>query len=266
MKVTIPKEAVSQIQEAMERQRGVESAKQEDMISTENILFVLGGSFERPADDLESIVRKRLRHKGRVHDDGSVEIVGFGGADAKKDKGRLQNYYKMAEADDFIKFGLIPELIGRSPIRTFVNLLSKNDLVRIMTDTEDSLLDQYRLEFELFGIEITFEAEAVEYVAGVAENRKTGARALVSVWENILTDFQFELPGSNFTRLAVTRKLCAKPTDVLLKMLERSPFVDFVENFRIGIRASAAMAFQRTDLCPGGRVPRIGQMIFIYFQ
>jgi ATP-dependent Clp protease ATP-binding subunit ClpX len=66
-----------------------------------------------------------------------VEIVGFGGADAKKDKGRLQNYYKMAEADDFIKFGLIPELIGRSPIRTFVNLLSKNDLVRIMTETED---------------------------------------------------------------------------------------------------------------------------------
>ncbi|MBU2547543.1 MAG: hypothetical protein KKB20_03945, partial [Proteobacteria bacterium] len=107
-----------------------------------------------------------------------------------------------------------------------------NDLIRIMTDTEDSILDQYRMEFGLFGVEAEFTPEAVEYVAQIAENRRTGARALVSVWENILTDFQFELPGSNFTRLLVDRDLCERPRDALLVMQEKSPIVDFVEWFR----------------------------------
>ena len=104
----------------------------------------------------------------------------------------MKNFYKEAEADDFIHFGLLPELIGRSPIRTFVNLLSKNDLIRIMEDTEDSILNQYKMEFKLFNVDIEFTSNAIEYTAEISENRKTGARALVSVWDNILTDFQFE--------------------------------------------------------------------------
>lgn len=226
-----PMSAASQLQEVMDRQRGKKTSKQENMISTENILFILGGSFERLQDNLESIVKKRLQHKGRVQEDGSIVIKGFA-AEEEGAKKQLENYYKEAEADDFIKFGLLPELIGRSPIRTFVNLLSKNDLIRIMRDTEDSILNQYKLEFKLFNIDVEFSPEAIEYVAEISENRKTGARALVSVWENILTDFQFELPGSNFTRLEVTRELCERPKDILLKLLERSPFADFVENFR----------------------------------
>ena len=202
------------------------------MISSENILFILGGSFERPGDNLESIVKKRLQHKGRVHENGSLEIKGFAKDEKKADKSQLQSYYKEADADDLIEFGLLPELIGRSPIRTFVNLLSKNDLIRIMQETEDSILNQYKLEFMLFNIDLEFTSEAVEYIAEKAENKKTGARALVSVWENILTDFQFELPGTNFSKLEVTKKLCESPKDELLKMLERSPFADFVENFK----------------------------------
>jgi hypothetical protein len=101
-----------------------------------------------------------------------------------------------------------------------------------MQETEDSILNQYKLEFELFNIEVNFTPEAVEYVAEISENRKTGARALVSVWENILTDFQFELPGSNFTKFEVTRELCEHPKDHLLRMLEKSPFVDFIDNFK----------------------------------
>ena len=93
----------------------------------------------------------------------------------------LQQKGIKADSDDFIKFGLLPELIGRSPIRTFVNMLSKNDLIRIMQETEDSILNQYKLEFELFNIEVNFTPEAVEYVAEISENRKTGARALVCV-------------------------------------------------------------------------------------
>ncbi len=227
-----PMSAASQLQEVMDRQRGKKTSKQESMISSENILFILGGSFERPQDNLESIVKKRVQHKGRVQEDGSIVIKGFAAEEGKGGKKQLENYYKEAEAEDFIKFGLLPELIGRSPIRTFVNLLSKNDLIRIMQQTEDSILNQYKLEFKLFNIDVEFTTEAVEYVAEFSENRKTGARALVSVWENILTDFQFELPGSNFSRLQITRELCERPKEVLLKMLERSPFVDFVESFR----------------------------------
>ncbi|MBW2493058.1 MAG: AAA family ATPase, partial [Deltaproteobacteria bacterium] len=227
-----PYSAASQIQEVIDRQKGERAGKQDSMISTENILFILGGSFERPGDNLETIVKKRLQHKGRVREDGSVEIKGFASDEKKDEKGQLKNYYKAAEADDFIDFGLLPELVGRSPIRTFVNLLSKNDLIRIMEDTKDSILNQYKMEFNLFNIELEFTSNAIEYVAEISENRKTGARALVSVWENILTDFQFELPGSNFSTLKVNRELCEKPKDYLLKMMEKSPFVDFVDNFK----------------------------------
>jgi hypothetical protein len=101
-----------------------------------------------------------------------------------------------------------------------------------MNDTEDSILDQYKMEFNVFDIELEISNDAIDYVAEFAENSKTGARALVSVWEGILTDFQFELPGSNFKRLTVTRELCERPRDMLLKMLEKSPFVDYIEGFK----------------------------------
>ncbi|MEW5724217.1 MAG: AAA family ATPase [Thermodesulfobacteriota bacterium] len=229
-----PLSPASQIQEAMDRQRGVTPDPTANMISTEKILFILGGSFERPRDNLESIVRKRLAHKGRpLDEEGGVVIMGFSpDADDWGKADRYRNYYAEAAAEDYIRFGLIPELVGRSPIRTFVNLLSKNDLVRIMTETEDSIIDQYKLEFALFGVELEVTPEAVDYLAEISENQRTGARALVSVWENILTGFQFQLPGRNFTKLLVDRALCERPQDALLAMLEKSPFVDFVEGFR----------------------------------
>jgi hypothetical protein len=187
-------------------------------------------------DNLEHIVKKRLENRGNIQEDGSLVIRGFdydaNKAEIERNKEKFKNYFKEAGADDYIHFGLLPELVGRAPIRTFVNLLSKNDLIRIMKETEDSILDQYKIEFLMFGIELIIFDTAIEYVAEVAENKKTGARALVSVWENILTDFQYELPGSNFKVLEVTRELCERPRDMLLKMLEKSPFVDFIENFK----------------------------------
>ncbi|MBF0474379.1 MAG: AAA family ATPase [Deltaproteobacteria bacterium] len=223
----------SQIQEVMDRQRGISGKQQEHMISTEKILFVVGGSFQRQHDDLETIVKERLKHQtGRIREDGSFVVVGFGSDNAWEKSQTMWNYYKEADADDYIRFGLIPELVGRIPIRSHVNLLSKNDLVRIMLNTEDSIIHQYIEEFKSFGIDITFDDSAIEYVAELAENKKTGARALVSVWESIFTEFQFELPGSNFKELTVTKELCQMPKDALLRMLKRSPFVDFVEGFK----------------------------------
>jgi ATP-dependent Clp protease ATP-binding subunit ClpX len=224
-----PYSPVSQFREAMRQQgRGKE---QDNMISTEKILFIVGGSFQRPHGDLETIVKERLKHKsGRIKEDGSFMVMGFGTEPETRET--IMNFYKEANADDYIHFGLLPELVGRIPIRSYVNLLSKNDLVRIMRDTEDSIIHQYELEFKAFDIKLTIDEKAIEYVAQLAENKKTGARALVSVWENILTNFQFELPGSNFKELLVSDDLCKAPQDALLKMLKRSPFVDFIEGFK----------------------------------
>lgn len=227
-----PMSPASQIQDLVDQQRGIKPSRK-SMISTENILFILGGSFQRPHDSMESIVKKRLDSKtGRIKEDGSLTISGFMVEDHKPKKERYRNYYKNANEDDYIRFGLIPELVGRTPIRTYVNALSKNDLVRIMTKTEDSILDQYKLEFKLFNIDIEFTQESIEEVALKAEQKKTGARALVSEWETILTDFQFELPGTNFTKFVVTGDVCRKPQDELLKVLEKSPFINFVERFK----------------------------------
>jgi endopeptidase Clp ATP-binding regulatory subunit ClpX len=224
-----PYSPVSQFREAMRQQgRGKE---QDNMISTEKILFIVGGSFQRPHGDLETIVKERIKHKsGRIKEDGSFMVMGFGTEPEKMQT--IMNYYKEANADDYIHFGLLPELVGRIPIRSYVNLLSKNDLIRIMRDTEDSIILQYELEFNAFDIKLTIDEKAIEHVAELAENKKTGARALVSVWENILTNFQFELPGSNFKELVVTEDLCKTPQDALLEMLKRSPFVDFIEGFK----------------------------------
>ena len=94
-----PYSAASQIQEVIDRQKGEKAGKQDSMISTENILFILGGSFERLGDNLESIVKKRLQHKGRVREDGSVEIKGFASDEKKNGKSQLKNFYREAEAD-----------------------------------------------------------------------------------------------------------------------------------------------------------------------
>lgn len=226
-----PFSPASQIQDIINQQRGMGDKKRKGFISTENILFVLGGSFMRPDSDLESIVKKRLERGGRYSDDGSVTITGFVVGEARGPE-KHYNYYKEASTDDYIKFGIIPELVGRAPVRTYVNALSKNDLIRIMTETEDSILEQYKFEFSLFDIDIKFDKDALLWVAERAENAKTGARAMVSVFEELLTDFQFELPGKNFKDIVITKEVCQAPHDALLKILERSPFVDFMEKFR----------------------------------
>jgi len=227
-----PYSPVSQFKEAIRQQGPQKGKKQDNMISTEKILFIVGGSFQRPHNDLESIVKERIKHKsGRIREDGSFMIMGFNAADKHSRKDSILNYYKEADADDYIRFGLLPELVGRIPIRSYVNLLSKNDLIRIMRDTEDSIIHQYELEFKAFDIKLTISDDSINYVAEQAENSKTGARALVSVWESILTDFQFEFPGSNLKELEVNEELCKKPQDVLHKMMMRSPFIDYINGF-----------------------------------
>ena len=199
----------------------------------------MGGSFQRPQDSLEQIIKKRLSRKaGTIDEYGNLVVSGFQTQTESKDSQDYKNLQKDAQEEDYIHFGIIPELVGRTPIRSYVNALSKNDLVRIMNDTEDSLLKQYQLEFKAFQIDLQFADDAIEYVAERAERNKTGARALIGVWEDILTDFQYELPGTSHRHLLVDRTVCEAPKDYLLKLLSRSPFEHFCEMFQTehGIR------------------------------
>jgi ATP-dependent Clp protease ATP-binding subunit ClpX len=226
-----PMSPSAQIQDLMDRQKGSRK-KQEHMISTENILFIMGGSFQRPQENLEQIIKKRLSRKpGSTDDYGNLVVSGFQVEDKDAESCEYRSLHKHATEDDYIQFGIIPELVGRTPIRSYVNALSKNDLVRIMNDTEDSLLNQYQLEFEAFNISLQFESDAIEFVAEKAEKNKTGARALIGVWEDILTDFQYELPGTSHRHLQMTREVCEAPKDYLLRILSRSPFEDYCEMF-----------------------------------
>jgi len=216
----------------MELQQG-KTDKKEKMISTENILFILGGSFERNVESLETIVKRRILQNLPDDEENMRIINGFGTSQSEELERSYKSYHKEATVNDYIKFGLLPELVGRTPIRTFVNRLSKNDLIRIMEDTEDSIITQYKVEFQLFDIKLEVTSDAINYIAEEADSKKTGARALVSVLESILTEYQFQLPGANFKTLVVDEELCRHPSDNILKLFERSPFVDYVQTFKL---------------------------------
>jgi ATP-dependent Clp protease ATP-binding subunit ClpX len=167
------------------------------MISTENILFILGGSFERNTDNLEAVIKKRIKHNGNLRDDGSVVIRGFDPNERGPEDDKYRNYLPEATADDYIRFGLLPELVGRAPVRSFANLLSKNDLIRIMKDAEDSIRDQYKVEFSLFGIELKITDDADDYVVGIAIGFKKKILARIELGIRVRRTGQYVVEGSD---------------------------------------------------------------------
>lgn len=149
-------------------------------IDTTNILFICGGAF----DGIEKIIEKRIGSKS----------MGFGAnVDADKiDEGQI---LKKAIQHDLVKYGLIPELIGRIPVITVLDNLDKDALVRIMTEPKNSIIKQYTKLFELDNVKLEFKKEALEAVADVTLERKTGARGLRSVLEGVLTELMFKIPS-----------------------------------------------------------------------
>ncbi|MCY3925579.1 MAG: ATP-dependent Clp protease ATP-binding subunit ClpX [bacterium] len=150
-------------------------------IDTTNILFVCGGAFA----GLDTIVENRIGRKG----------VGFG-ADVRpieeKDLGEL---YSKVQPEDLLRFGMIPELVGRLPVVGAVSNLEQDALVRILVEPRNSLTKQYSKKFEYENVELEFTPEALEAVADVAMARGTGARGLRAVMEEVLLDLMFDLPG-----------------------------------------------------------------------
>lgn len=165
-------------------------------INTKNILFICAGAFS----GLEKIIASR----------GKGSSIGFG-AEIKEDSNKeISNTVKQVEPEDVIKFGLIPELVGRLPILAPLDELEEKDLVRVLTEPKNSLVRQYKKLFELDGADLEFEDGALEEIAKKAISRKTGARGLRAIVEKLLLETMFEIPSSEDGKQVVITKEIVK--------------------------------------------------------
>ena len=150
-------------------------------IDTRHILFICGGMF----DGLERVVERRIRSS----------TLGFGADIAERRQRTCDELLPLVEPDDLIKYGLIPELVGRLPVIAGLHSLSKEALVDILTKPRNALTRQFAFYFEMEGVKLTFTPEALSAVAELAAARKTGARALRAVLEETMLNIMFELPS-----------------------------------------------------------------------
>jgi ATP-dependent Clp protease ATP-binding subunit ClpX len=161
-------------------------------INTKDILFICGGAF----DGLEKIIEART---GR-------QQIGFAGEDRKRSGINAQNPYCEVEPDDLLRFGLIPELVGRLPVVVSLEALDEDALVRILVEPKNALTKQYKKLFELEDVGLTFDPESLRAVAQKALKRGTGARGLRSILETMMTDIMFDLPNREDVREIVITK------------------------------------------------------------
>ncbi len=175
-------------------QPGKKSSQQEYVqIDTRNILFVCGGAFS----GLEKIILSR----------GSSASMGFGADVRDKEDTTRKDIFSKVEPDDLIKFGLIPEIVGRLPVLAPLEGLTKKDLARILVDPKNAITKQYQRLFSLDKIDLIFDEEAIKEIAKLAIERKTGARGLRAITENILLDVMFDIPSQkNVKSVRVTKK------------------------------------------------------------
>ncbi len=152
-------------------------------IDTTNILFICGGAF----DGLEKIIERRV----------SSSSIGFNSEVVDKKSMDIDKLLKQAEPQDLIKFGLIPEFIGRVPNVVSLELLSEQALLRILREPKNALVKQYQKLFELDDVKLEFTEEALLKVAHLATERKTGARGLRSIMESVMMDLMYEIPSDN---------------------------------------------------------------------
>jgi ATP-dependent Clp protease ATP-binding subunit ClpX len=165
-------------------QPGKKTSQQEYVqIDTRNILFICAGAFS----GLEKIIASR----------GKGSSIGFGADVREKDDHDRKDIFNQVEPEDIIKFGLIPELVGRIPVIAPLEGLTEKDLVRILSEPKNSIIKQYQKLFALDKIELNFDDESLEAIAKKAIERKTGARGLRAIVENILLETMFESPSKN---------------------------------------------------------------------
>jgi ATP-dependent Clp protease ATP-binding subunit ClpX len=173
-------------------------------IDTTNILFICAGAF----DGIEKVIERRI----------GGSSLGFG-ADVKSPKSmEAEAAAALATHRDLVKFGMIPELVGRLPVITALNGMDKETLVRIMTEPKNSIVKQYKALFKMDNIDLEFDKKALERIAELTIERKTGARGLRSIIESVLQPLMFESPSdSSITKITVTKETVENGKAVIMR-------------------------------------------------
>lgn len=162
-------------------------------IDTKNILFIVGGAFE----GIEKILKNRLSQKS----------IGFGADIKRKEEIQEETIMKRVLPEDLIKFGIIPELVGRLPVVTALEGLNEDAFVRILTEPKNSIIKQYCKFFEFENVKLEFEEDAVLEIAKLAYARKIGARGLRSIMEDVMLDIMYDIPSqSDVSKVIVTKE------------------------------------------------------------
>lgn len=178
-------------------------------VDTTNILFILGGAF----DGIEKIVQKR----------GKDKVLGFGAKIESKTDMDIGKLYSQVIPDDLLKYGLIPEFVGRIPVLATLDLLDEESLVRILTEPKNSLVKQYTKLFEYDDTKLEFEPEALSAIAKKAIDRNTGARGLRSIIEHSLMETMYEIPSLENVEKVVVTKECIEDKDVKPSIIYMDP-------------------------------------------
>ena len=163
-------------------------------VNTKNILFICGGAF----DSLEDIISARIGQK----------TLGFGAQNARPEEKSIGRTFSQVEPEDFMKYGLIPELVGRLPVVCTLGELDRDSLYRILTEPKNAITKQYQRLFEMDGVSLTFEEQALRRVVATTEKKGTGARGLRSVLEELMLDLMYGVPSSPDVReIVVTEEM-----------------------------------------------------------
>ena len=190
-------------------------------IDTTNILFICGGAF----DGLDKIIEARTDQSS----------IGFGATVESKKNRDMGALFQQVQPHDLLKFGIIPELVGRLPVITSLNSLTKENLVQILTEPKNALCKQYYKLLEFDGVTLSFEKEALEAIAEQAIARKIGARGLRAVLEQIMQNIMYEIPSDPTIQSVLVTKACV--TDHEPPQIVRNP-----NKLRAGLRRSGASA------------------------
>ncbi|MBI4431096.1 MAG: AAA family ATPase [Candidatus Omnitrophica bacterium] len=218
-----PQDIQSQMEAMIEYQQKGKFSR--PAVNTRHILFIVSGAF----NGLDTIVRKRMK---------STQI-GFQPVQIPMPKSNSEAL-RQVQTEDFIEYGFEPEFVGRLPVRAVCDPLSAEDLYRVLTSSEGSVLKQYGAAFQAYGIEMKFEEKALWEMAKHAAQEKTGARGLVTVLERTLRDLRYELPSSSLTNFTLTSDMVFEPREgikaLLKKDLERRrvEIADEVRSFETG--------------------------------
>lgn len=177
-------------------------------IDTSNILFICGGAF----DGIEQIIEKRM----------GGSALGFG-ADVKSKKDfSKENIIRNVIQQDLVKYGLIPEIVGRVPVLTSLNELDVDALVKILTEPKNAIVKQYQSLFEMDGVELVFDGPAIEEVAKVTLEKKTGARGLRSIMEQVLMPIMYKIPSDKtISRIIITDDTVRNGTEPIIEHIEK---------------------------------------------